>query len=301
METSNTQKIKKFLPSKKFAIIIGILVLALVIVLVLSKFTGSRDIFNRERKALFTSNGTVSDLVTQDSNGNSIADWEETLWGLDPLGDGETNKAIIVQKKIDGGIDVNSEGDENLTETDKFSRDLFSTILALQQSGSLTEEAITNLAAAIGDDVDTKHVASKIYTEANFTLISPSYSRKQTYASAMRDLIEEHSDPALGSELMLIATGMGEGGETVMEKLTPIANAHAALAEGLTTIPTPSDILPQVVKLANAEAKMAVTLPQIQNIYKDALGGMVGLDDFVKASTDANDASTVIRVYFFGK
>lgn len=292
---------KKFLPSKKFAIIIGLVVVALVAVLVLSTYSSSRDIFNRERKALFTSNGTVSDLVTQDSNGNSIADWEETLWGLDPNADGETNKAIITQKKIDGGIDVNNEGDEELTETDKFSRDLFSTILALQQSGSLTEEAITNLASAIGDDVDAKHVASKTYTEADFTVISPSYSRKQTYAGAMRDLIEEYSDENMGSELVLIATGMGEGGETAMRKLTPIAAAHAALAEGLTTIPTPSDILPQVIKLANAEAKMAVTLPQVQNIYKDALGGMVGLDDFVKASRDANDASTVIRVYFFGE
>ena len=83
---------KKYLPSTQF-IIRAVSILILVGVCFgaykLIVFLKNRSTKKDPTKLL------VQNLTQKDSNGNDIADWEESLWGLDPKGNGQENKDYI--------------------------------------------------------------------------------------------------------------------------------------------------------------------------------------------------------------
>ena len=43
---------------------------------------------------------------------------------------------------------------------------------------------------------------------------------------------------------------------------------------------------------------MAAALPQVEDIYDDALNGMVGINDYVNASNASDSASASMKAYF---
>lgn len=290
--------IKKYLPSKKFAITIGVLVGGLVLVLLLSSIFGTKSIFDRKKNQSYINpEGTVGDIISRDSNGNEIPDWEESLWGLDPNGDGIENKKIIDAKKLAQQIPVENKEEQNISDTEAFSQDLLSTIIALNQAGVLNEGAINDLAESIGTSVDAKHANVRTYTMSDLK-ISNSNDAKQTYYRDLKKVIDGYAKIDLGSELSIIATGLGVGGPGELKKLEPFATAYSNLSKQILSLTTPSEIAPSALRLINSSAIMGATLPQIEEFYHDVLAGMVGIDDFTKAKNDSDEASAEISKYF---
>ena len=299
MELERFKKYSAYLPSKQFTKIIGACALVVIVFFAVTSIWGSHGIFNRKGNGpLVEANGTVSDLLIQDSNNNGIADWEESLWGLDPKGDGAKNKAIIDQKKLsaNGGV---ASGDTSTNETDKFSQTLLSTILALRQSGSLTEESLAKIAASVADGVDAKHTNAVTYSRSDMTISSKSpAAAKAAYAAALKKAIDQYAGVGFGNELTIIAEGLNGGGAEVLKELQPISDAYIALAKKIIAIPTPAAVTQNALDLANATAQMGASLAQAQNIYTDAITGMVGIDDYAKANTLSENAAKTLKVYF---
>jgi hypothetical protein len=125
MQKLNIETIKKNLPSKEFIRVLGICTGAIIVILIVGSLFGTHSIFNKKSGPLVEANGTVNELLIQDSNTNGIPDWEESLWGFDPKGDGVANKQGIEQKKLAGNI-TPSQSNIPLNETDKFSQSLLS-------------------------------------------------------------------------------------------------------------------------------------------------------------------------------
>jgi hypothetical protein len=223
-------KLSAFLPSRKFVILIVACIVVVVVFLVGTSYVGSHADYNKKKNALVSADGTVSDAVTRDSNKNGIPDWEEALYGLDPKGDGAANKQIINQKKLAANIPTEMSSDSsNLSQTDKFSQELLSTILALRQSGGLTPEAVTNLAASLGDSVDAQHANASTYALSSMKITSDTASAKQAYKDKLKKVIDGYADVDLGSELSIIAEGLSGGGSGTLNQLDPLAEAYTTL------------------------------------------------------------------------
>src|SRR3989344_1502939 len=123
------------------------------IVLLFSLF-GGKENFAREGSNLALKDKTVIDLVQQDTDKDSIPDWEEALWGTDKNSkvtfDGMPDKTYIENKKKSLKLEAEAEVSENTSsETDKFAREFFSAYAALKSEGvdSLT---INNFSSALG-------------------------------------------------------------------------------------------------------------------------------------------------------
>jgi len=236
--------------------------------------------------------------VELDSNDNGIPDWEESLWGLDPKGNGDANKKAIASKKAAAGIDT-TEPKSPANATDAFSRQLLSAVLALKQSGSLTPEAITNLAASVGNSVDAHHADPATYTINDIRLTSSSTAQaKAAYKVALKGVIDQYQDVNLGSELGIISDGLSGGGADTLAALGPIAQAYTDISKKIIALPTPPGASLYALALANTSAAMGATLVQIQNLYGDVISGMVGIDDYVKASAASDKASANMKLYF---
>ncbi len=287
---------KKYLPSKKFIYLIGGLAVGIIVLIGVSNYIGYHKIFNA--KPPLAADGTLEDVVARDSNDNGIPDWQETLYGLDPNGDGPTNKAIIEKKQAAANVTPGTDGD-NLNATDAFSQQLLATIISLQQSGTLTPDAVAKVAASVGDSVDAKHTNAATYSLSDLTLSQKSPSvAKAAYFKALKAVVDQYQSVDLGSEMTIIANGLSSGDPSTLSGLTTIAAAYTAMSKQIIALTTPPDVAQNALDLANSTAQMGASLLQVQNIYSDVLSGMVGIDDYTKASTTSDAATTTLAAYF---
>ena len=118
---------------------------------------------------------TLEDLVNKDTDGDGILDWQESLYGLDPTKKettpGTPDSAALKRMKVLEGsegkgesllTDIDSQKEENLSQTDKFSRELFATIVAANQSGTMDQATIDALSAALAEKIENP-VTRKVF------------------------------------------------------------------------------------------------------------------------------------------
>ena len=154
-----------------------------VIVILLFSLNTKSTIKNQagQSTGLVYGDKTLSDVINTDSDLDGVLDWEEGLWGTDPSktdsdDDGVPDGTEINQLK--GGDTLSSdsvlEEEENLTETDKFSREVFTTVATLSQSGTLTQETLDGLGSSLAQQIENPTVGkvflfSDIKTTGNNT------------------------------------------------------------------------------------------------------------------------------------
>lgn len=208
---------KKYLPSKKFSISLGIAILIILIAVIINY---SRESNYKVGNGLTVENSlssALTDANSIDTDKDGLPDWQETLYGTDPKkadtdGDGtndgdeikagrdplKANTAPAGQKPndyIDAKIIAKDKQTEDeyakLSTTDKMARDLVSNILASQPtSGSMTEDqinylvqnAISNMPqkqySGITTTNDLKFIDSQEYTDA---FIKVYYNQTERY------------------------------------------------------------------------------------------------------------------------
>ncbi len=302
MTPDRVEKLKKLLPSKKFTKIVGICGGIVLVFFIATSFFGSRSIFGTQSYIPLQEGDTLGDVMDRDSNSNGITDWEESLWGLDPKGDGISNKKIIDDKKVAAGIDITSEAstDESLTPTDQFAQEFLASILALHQSGSLTTDAVGQVAESIGKHIDSKRVVKPAYTSADQTIVSTDPTKaKNAYKISLKKLVDQYQNLGIGTELDIMGKNLVGGDETALAPLGPIATAYTDFSKKLIALPVPKAAAPYALSLANSSAQMGIALVATSHIYSDVLSGMIGVDDYVKGS-DVFDQSIRNFADYFG-
>lgn len=104
----------------------------------------------------------IEDLVSKDSDGDGVVDWEESLFGTDPTKKettaGTPDKVTIDKIKASRGGDTKNTsgsgtGDENLTKTEQFSRELFATIAAASQGGTMDPASIEAITTSLAEKI----------------------------------------------------------------------------------------------------------------------------------------------------
>ena len=160
---------KKYLPSKKFAIITLSMLLVLGISLfVVKKVSKKKGTLAQNIIATLVGEETttIQGLIEKDGDGDGIPDWEEALWGTDPNSKSSHENVLdsdwITQKKKElaekNPAEETASPRENLSETEKFSREFFATVTALKQSGSLDQGAVSNIANILGGKIQNTNL-----------------------------------------------------------------------------------------------------------------------------------------------
>jgi hypothetical protein len=291
------------LPSRKFVLILTTCAIAVLGTLYISSRFGTQDSFSRSEYSVKNANITLEEAITLDSNNNGIADWEESLWGLDPLTNGPENKRNIEAKKTQAGIplvqeetEVNSE--TKTTETEQFSKNLLATVLALKENGGLTPEAIANLGNAFGQNIDAKRSLIPAYTLSSFTITSDTTENYAAYDRALRKIIATYDAKKLGTEVDYIPQVMADGDTQKAQKtILTLGGEYQNFAKELIALPTPKGIAEFALPLANSADSIGVALQKIANIKEDALGGMIGVDEYTTNSENFLAASSDLTTF----
>lgn len=221
---------------------------------------------------------TVGELQRKDSNGNGIADWEERLYGLDPLANGEENRKKVEEKRQTLRASAEGSGENAPTgETDLFTREFLSLVTSLQTSGALSEEALSNIAASVGAKFIPED-QKEIYSQYAFRRVRDSKLADDDYIRQSTAALEKSGVlPLIGYEMDYISQSLQTNNAVLVAPLDNFAGAYKKFAETLVAIPVPERLLEDHKALVNSAAYISESLLMIQKIKTDPMTAVQGL------------------------
>jgi hypothetical protein len=145
-----------------------------VFVLFLTKNETVFKNLTKDSGLVYNGNEKVGDLTVRDSDEDGVPDWQEGIFGTDPTkkdtNDDGVSDYIEIQRQggklpTDGELNFNIDESGNLTKTDELSRDLFSTVATLTQTGVIDQETIDKLTISLSEKIkdSSSSVKSLIY------------------------------------------------------------------------------------------------------------------------------------------
>jgi ferredoxin-fold anticodon binding domain-containing protein len=284
-------EIKKYLPTKKFTksmlIFIGSGILLFVLIQLIFGKTSFLSSGNKERK-LATQKLTINELIQKDTDEDGIPDWEESLWGTDPnskttFGNTLDSEYIENKKKL---LNLkNTAETENLTETDKFAREFFTTFTAMQASGEVDKETINNFSNAMGQKIIDPNLIN-IYTENDVKTDSQKSITK--YYDEISSLFEKAKKAGIGEELLIISNNLtiNPNENTMESNLTRIAEAYKTFAKDVINTKAPSTLSNYSLRIANNAYNTGVSVSNMSKTISDPIIGISGLAQYQKYSED---------------
>ncbi len=291
------KKYLKYLPSKKFAVIIGICLIVGAGFLFIGQSKKEKFLAEgaKNETALQAGDFTLEELVQKDTDGDSIPDWEEALWGTDKFKkvtyEGLPDAQYIENRKkeleINSGNDPSLLADGPLTETDKFAREFFVAFTALKESGEVDQDTINNFSNALGQKIiDPAVIDSYLLKDVKMG----SSTSKDIYYSGIVDTYDVFLQSGIGDELDLVSQMLGSysttGKTEGTDKLITIANAYQNFAKKIMEMGVPAGLEDAHLNVANSANNTGIAVRNMAKVVDDPVVGLSGLSQYQKYSAD---------------
>ncbi len=221
---------------------------------------------------------TVGELQTKDSNNNGIYDWEERLYGLDPLADGANNKNLVTEKR-NSLKDSSSEylASASVGETNDFTREFLSLVTSLSVSGALNDEAVNNVASAIGGKLISND-QPEIYPRSDFIVVRDTEVTRKEYQRLSELAINKLSTlPMLGYEMEFLSESIRGSDPSLLSPLDNISSTYKSFSGALLKIPVPENLLQAHKALVNSSEYVGRSLLMVQMINTDPMVALQGI------------------------
>jgi hypothetical protein len=239
--------------------------------------------------------GTLKDLVNKDGDEDGILDWEEPLWGLDPTKKettpGMPDISVINKLKKEEGISVESTedgimtGDENLTETEKFSRELFSTIATLSQQGEIDENTVEQITTSLSEKMQNSSYR-KVFTPSDIkTTTGDQYADIRKYSDSLNNAYIKN--PINGSVIEILGKFIVDENNvdsSVLKQLDPIITQTKSLTEEILKIEVPQSLVSLHLDFLNGMERVTENIEDMQKYETDAIISLIGTSQYEKNS-----------------
>lgn len=273
------------LPSKKFTTTILSIIGLLVIILGISFLFKKGSVVTNQKK-----NGAapiiVKEVVQNDTDQDGLKDWEEALWGLDPLKNDTDGNGINDAQEVANNRDVLSKkyddaqgitGETPTTRTDQFAREMLTLVSALNESGNLTDENRSAIVENIGDYIQ-KGDQSKKYTVQELTSISDSSKNHTTYYSALTSTLEKSGVSPEDFASITEFDSRSEAGDLGIYQAT--ARKYEKMIGILAKIPVPEKFLYNHTQLLNRFEAMKDIFAGLGAYEEDPLRALFSFSQF---------------------
>lgn len=299
----------KYLPSKKFTLIIFSIILALAIIfisnLLIKKTRDSQAklVATQAEKKL-----TLQEFKTIDTDSDGLPDWEEALWKTDPKksdtdGDGTTdgeeiklnrdpliaNTAKPGQTPTDlfdtGVVAANKKRDEEfakLTTTDQLAQTFFSQYLASKNaSGAALSQSSKQVILDTAMSKLQVSYSQKYYLSDLKILDTTSTTTLKEFVNKIGLISFNHKSK--GSEMEIFLKAMSTNDETILNGLDPIIKSYKELTSELLAVPVPKNYAPSYLSMLNNLDGIGASIEKMRSILSDPAGS-IGFINVYKTS-----------------
>lgn len=248
---------------------------------------------------VYEENATLSDLVNSDSDDDGVLDWEEGLWGTDPLkkdsdDDGVPDSSEVSQTKAAsarGTVSIEREP-ENLTETDKFSRELFSTVATLNQAGAMDPATVEQLGSSLAEHIQNS-VPRKIFVATDIqTINDDAPATIQNYSDTLDVIYKKYP---INKGVNTVLQEFLVDGENVdvnaLAELTPIINQLNKIVSETIKVKVPKSIAFLHLDFVNSLQRLSENLSDIRLYESDVIVTLSAISQYER-NLDALDLAT---------
>ena len=217
-------------------------------------------------------------------------DWEEGLWGTNPTkkdtnNDGTPDNVEIENlKKIRGGVQQGESllgNNENLTETDKFARELFSTVATLSQNGEIDEATAEKISSSLAEQIKN-YPQRKIYKISDIKIINDSSKNAvQKYRDSLHNLYLQY--PTKGNVIDILAKATNEDGSIdgiILDKLDPIIKSKQSYINGMLKVNAPEKLSLTHLDVLNALERVVENLNDMQLVNDDVILALSSISQY---------------------
>ncbi len=256
----------------------------LVVIFLIKTFqSGSwkKETYQSENKnnGLAYSDATFVDLVNKDTDGDGVMDWEEGLWSTDPTKKettpGTPDKVAIEKIKTAQGVAVEktdttkdsaNQNDEKLTETEKFSRELFATVAAANQNGNTMDQpTIESLSDALSAKIKNP-VVRKVYLLTDIKIgASDDKQAISNYAGALINIQKIYTvNYTVLDVLQKFMVDENNVDVSVLSKLDPIINQTNQVMQAGIKMSVPPSLAVMHLNVINSLERLSENLSDIK-------------------------------------
>lgn len=307
--------IRAYLPSKKLAVAVAILLVLIGGSILLVQLKKRAD----TRNNIISLGDAAEQYSEQDADGDGLKDWEEALWGTDaknPDTDGDgardgeeirTDRNPLVAGPDDILVRADTSPQSSLAEklgvsdnnlTDILSRETFAGIIALKQGGTLDQKSVQDLSAQVFSQAVVIDLPPR-YTLAQITIIDANDKASvKTYAETIKAISEKYLARTSENELAIVAVALNENDKRELEKLTPLIAEYTAMIKELRAVPVPKSGATLHLSLINAYANIVTSFENMGAIIDDPVRGLIGLGQYDKNIGILPQIGKSMRKYF---
>lgn len=307
-----------YLPSKKtFAILFS------AIILIGGAFWLSR--IDQEKQGLgialvdgIGSLESIKKVSEKDRDNDGLADWEEALWGTDPLNpdsdgdgvlDGEevlSNKnplvagpddflqTLVLDNNEEGGSEDGSK--ENLSLSGQFGVDFFQAYASLRGTGSTREVSPEIFYQTITNNVAQVEKASN-FDLGDIKTTDDSENSVRAYGNSLGKNFTEGVE-GVENELVVLVDILEKKNQEEVRRMEKIVISHQKILEMNLSVTVPSEARELHLNLLNTYNLFVESLKNLSQILDDPLVGIVGLGQYSQETQNLEVVIEDLREYF---
>ncbi len=267
-----------FRPSKQF-LIRGAIAIGIIAIVLIVQTNWFHALIHRKKTVIAPAPITLGGLVTKDSNGNGIPDWEEELWGLDPTvlyTNGKSNAEIIKEKQE--ALGVNGAATSAPTDqTDAIAQELFSITTALSQNQNIDDTTLQNIADQLGSSVNVASISNK-YSLSNIHTVATTPKSLAAYYTSLNSIVTkaeavDTSEP----DIPTIVQAAETGDYSQLPELLQTGTVYTGIAQKLSVLPTPIGVAQYQLDIINSFAGMSTSFTYLEQMQANSTQAVVGV------------------------
>lgn len=278
-----------------------------VVVIIGVLFIGSAFLFNttEDSKSSTTETlkvnndleGVAAQTVAIDSDGDGLKDWEEALFGTDPLnpdtdGDGTNDNDEIKQNRdplIAGPDDYVNDGtlssngniastNEDRTVTEDLAIELFTGYLELKKNKNLnkinSEQLITDVINRTVKDVNVK-----IYNIKDIVIIkNPEKETISKYDAELKDILKP--DPTAESDIIVLKRILETKNTDDLIIFDSSIKRYEGIVARMLLLTVPQPVSTEHIDAINALIKIIEDVKSMKSVFTDPLGTLIGVKEY---------------------
>ncbi len=254
------------------------------------------------QEGLAYGNETLENIIIKDTDGDGVLDWEETLWGTDPLkkdtnDDGTSDSVEIAKLKSAQEMSLGGEGNtstgetETLTETDKFSREFFSTVATLNQAGEMDQATINKLGESLAEHIKNTPTR-KVFLLSELKILDDNSKQTiTTYNNALKNIkIKNPANYTVIDVLQEFFIDEDNVDVNVLSKLDLIVENMRDTVTAMVKIPVPKSLSTQHLAVVNILEKILENISDIRLYESDTIVALSAIAQYAP-NTDTLESS----------
>jgi hypothetical protein len=288
---------------------IGISLLASIVIIGSAFAIKSTDFMSGRAKAsptLSAEKEATKQAFEKDSDNDGLKDWEEALYGTNPLNPDTKGNGLGDAKEVEkereavASATTTPEKTITLTATEKFSRELFTKYLEAKRSG---QEITPELSEAIAEELVAKGYDQGIpaFDDGVLTTIQTNDTAFiRNYGNQIGKIVLTPMPEGTSNELLILEQILAKGTPTDknMADLNKILGRYQSMRDALVKTKVPLQAKDAHAQLIQGIEVVMNVVTGIKDLQSDPVGGYSKISQYEDGATLVSAGSLRLKQYF---